>query len=210
MPDSSSPSDFSVPSIARRAIGDGNSLLIGDTVLGPISVTNAKRTQTQLLVTGTAPAAKPHRKSVVVKDPFNRIASSVRRCDKEFFNSLDESRQRSRSYFRLVCVFSSLAYGLVLIAFAFVIFGNLRPGVITGAGSVLSQLLTLFFLRKDRELRQVVDRFNDVLCGRQRFLAMIDVAESIMNSEDRDNLKKEIVRAALEISKNSEKTIGAD
>ena len=77
--------------------------------------------------------------------------------------------------------------------------GQATAGVVSSIASLIPEVTAGLFFRKDRELRDVIAIYHQHILESQRLLTMIDVAETVKDSKEKDRIKQEIIFNVLGI-----------
>ncbi|CAK8712978.1 MAG: hypothetical protein CDV28_13312 [Candidatus Electronema aureum] len=142
---------------------------------------------------------KRNRKIVSEDQAFERINAAVRMNLEQLERNIDQARKESNQFFKLTLVFSSLGFFVVLTAVALLLGGQVVAGVVSAVASTIPEVTAALFFKKDRELRDSIERYHQHVMESQRILTMIDVAETVQNHEERDSIKRQIICKALGI-----------
>ncbi|MGR0481477.1 MAG: TRADD-N-associated membrane domain-containing protein [Candidatus Electronema sp. V4] len=128
---------------------------------------------------------------------FERINVAVRMNLEQLEQNLAQARKESNQFFKLTLVFSSVGFLVVLAAVALLLGGQTVAGIVSAVASAIPEVIAALFFKKDRELRNSIERYHHHLIESQRILTMIDVAETVQSQEERDSIKREIICKAL-------------
>jgi Cyanobacterial TRADD-N associated 2-Transmembrane domain len=131
---------------------------------------------------------------------FGRLSTALRRNSKVVSDGLQQARANSQTMFRwmILCIvvgFAAINAGLIL-----VFLGRGGIGLASGIAGLLPEAIAAFFFQKEKELRAYVENCQGQLLNFQRIFSMIDVAETIEASGDRDRIKRDIISAVLGIT----------
>jgi hypothetical protein len=130
---------------------------------------------------------------------FERIGAAVKLNLKELESNIQQARLESNQFFRLTLIFSGLGFVIILIAVALLLIGQITGGVVTSISSIIPEVTALLFFQKDRELRRTIQSYHQYMLESQQVHTMIDVAETITNSVERDTMKQHIIFKVLGI-----------
>jgi hypothetical protein len=130
---------------------------------------------------------------------FQRIAANVKVNLTQIENNIEHARRDSSKFFRLTMIFVSLGFFLAASGIFFIYMG-IDAGYATTLCSSIPEVIAVLFFRKDQELRKTIEEYHSHMLNSQRVLTMIDLAETIDNDVDRDNIKQQIIFLTLNIS----------
>jgi hypothetical protein len=131
---------------------------------------------------------------------FERIGAAVRLNLNQLEKNIEQARQESGQFFRLTLVFSSIGFIIVLTGVMLLLAGQVTAGVVTSISSVVPEVTALLFFNKDKELRTTIEAYHQHMLNSQQILTMIDVAETIKNLEEQDQMKQQIIFKVLGIA----------
>jgi Cyanobacterial TRADD-N associated 2-Transmembrane domain len=201
------PYKYNTNQIVRQAIGHGNYVILDGCRLGPMVVSGDKRNNSGFTLAGTGSLANTSSgKLIPAEKVLERIATALRQSSQELSTDLAKARRESAVFFRLIWLFSIVGFAIVLVSVGLVFGGRSQEGLIGTAASVVSELLAAVFFRKDRELRQVVDRYHSHVVDHHKFLTMIDISETLSDPVEQDQLKRHIVSILLQQELNNSKS----
>ena len=130
---------------------------------------------------------------------FERIGAAVRLNLQQLERNIEQARRESSQFFRLTLLFSGLGFAIILGGIALLLAQQVAAGAVTAAASIIPEMITILFLNKDKELRKTIEAYHRHMLDSQQILTMIDVAETIKDHVDRDNIKQQIIRNVLGI-----------
>ncbi len=140
-----------------------------------------------------------HNKVLSQDQAFERIGAAVRlNLDQLELNS-EKSRIESSQFFKLTLIFASLGFLIVLAGVGLLLIGQVTAGIVSSIAGVIPEVTATLFFKKDKELRVTIERYHQHAIDSQRLLTMIDVAETMQDEKERDQIKKEIIFKALQI-----------
>lgn len=134
---------------------------------------------------------------------FERIGAAVRLNLEQFQENIAQARKESSQFFRLTVVFAGVGFAVVVAGVALLLAGQVTAGVASSIASTIPEVTAALFLRKDKELRNTIERYHEYILDSQRLLTMIDVAETVNDTEERDSLKRQIICSVLGIEKTA-------
>lgn len=130
---------------------------------------------------------------------FERIGAAVRLNLEQLKENIAQARKESSQFFKLTLVFASLGFVVVLAGVGLLLANQVTAGVVSSISGIIPEVTAVLFFRKDKELRAIIERYHQHVLDSQRMLTMIDVAETVKSSEERDALKRQIIAKALGI-----------
>jgi hypothetical protein len=137
------------------------------------------------------------------KKAFERIGAAVRLNLEQLERNIEQARRESSQFFRMTLLFSALGFLVVLCGVVLLLYSKVAAGAVTAAASVIPEVTAALFFAKDKELRRTIEAYHQHMIDSQQTLTMIDVAETIRDPEDRDQMKREIINKALGISRET-------
>jgi Cyanobacterial TRADD-N associated 2-Transmembrane domain len=130
---------------------------------------------------------------------FERIGAAARLNLDQFERNLAQARSESNQFFKCTLAFSSFGFAVVLAGVTLLLLGQATAGVVSSIASLIPEVTAGLFFRKDRELRDVIAIYHQHILESQRLLTMIDVAETVKDSKEKDRIKQEIIFNVLSI-----------
>jgi|SRR2546421_10777834 len=128
---------------------------------------------------------------------FERIGAAVRLNLKQLEGNIEQARLESNQFFKLTLVFAALGFLVVIAGIVLLLLSQVTGGLVTTISSVIPETTALLFFNKDRELRRTIESYHQFMLESQHVHTMIDVAETIGNSVERDKMKQEIILTVL-------------
>lgn len=143
---------------------------------------------------------------ISAEQAFERIGAAVRLNLDQLERNIEQARQESGQFFRLTLIFSSVGFLIVLAGVILLLAKQVTAGTVTAIASVIPEVTAVLFFRKDQELRKTISSYHRYILDSQQMLTMIDVAETIKNPEERDQIKQQIIVKVLDIEKGIEQS----
>jgi hypothetical protein len=134
---------------------------------------------------------------------FDRIGAAVRLNLEQLRSTYDQARVESNQFFKYTLAFACLGFLIVLVAVGFLLIGKTEAGIVSVVGSIIPEITSGLFFRKDKELRSMIEAHHAHIMESQRLLTMIDVAETIEDEDARNDLKEKIIFKVLNIDNNN-------
>ena len=106
-------------------------------------------------------------------------------------------RQEAASFFRLVLIFATVGFLVIIAGVTTMLFGYVAPGAVTAAAGIVPQALAALFLKKDRELKVTLTEFDTRIRASEHFLTAVSVTDTIDDPNARNLMKSKIVEAML-------------
>jgi hypothetical protein len=200
--------------VAKEKAIAGWRMPIGDAVAGSVIVTGDRNVA--IGKSGTIEgrdvviSTQTDKRILSEDQAFERIGTAVRINLDNLQENTAQARSDSSQFFRLSLIFASLGFLVVLAGVALLLAGQVTAGVVSSIASTIPEVTAVLFFRKDRELRCVIERYHQHVLDSQRLLTMIDVAETVKASGERDSLKREIILKALGIEASSQQPAQGD
>jgi hypothetical protein len=101
---------------------------------------------------------------------------------------------------RLTIIFASVGFITVIIGIALLLAGLTTAGVVSSVASIIPEVTAFLFFKKDKELRETIEVYQQHTLQSQKLLTMIDVCETISDPQERDRMKQKIILGALDIA----------
>ena len=140
-----------------------------------------------------------HGPNISIEQAFERIGAAVKLNLTQLQSNIEQARSESNQFFKLMLVFSSLGFSIVLGGVALLLAGYTTAGIITAISSIIPEVTATLFFTKDKELRRTIYSYHEHMIESQKLLTMIDVAETIESNNEKDKMKQKIISKALDI-----------
>lgn len=131
---------------------------------------------------------------------FERINAAVRQNLDQLQANFSQAREDSKQFFRLTIIFTSLGFVVMLVGVILLLLGESTAGVVASLASVIPEATAALFFTKDAELRRTIETYHRHILQSQQMLTMIDVCETITDSQERDRMKQQIIFKSLDIT----------
>jgi len=173
-----------------QAIGDGIIIVGGHNV----HLSNGRIIDKDLKIT-----PKHQNKVISNEQAFERIGAAVRSNLKQLEQNIEQARKESSQMFKLTLIFASVGFVVIFVGIVLLYLEQTTAGIVSTVSSIIPEVTALLFFSKDKELRDTITAYHNHMLKSQKLLTMIDVAETITNSAERDKIKQEIISKVLEI-----------
>jgi hypothetical protein len=137
---------------------------------------------------------------------LGRISDAVRLNLGQLQLNMEQARSESSQFFRTTMIFSAIAFMIILCGVAFMLASLVAVGAVTTAASIIPQAAALLLFNKDKELRRTIESYHGHILESQRVLTMIDLAETMAETQAKDSVKEQIIFAVLKIIPTKETT----
>ncbi|MCI5116076.1 MAG: hypothetical protein D3921_08205 [Candidatus Electrothrix sp. AW1] len=144
-----------------------------------------------------------HGPNISTEQAFERIGAAAKLNLTQLQSNVEQARNESNQFFRLMLVFSALGFSIILGGVALLLIGHTTAGIVTAISSIIPEVTAALFFTKDKELRRTIHNYHAHMLDSQRLLTMIDVAETIESNEEKDKMKQRIIINALDIPASS-------
>jgi hypothetical protein len=189
--------------VAGRAIGDNNTVIVGDKKIGPLRVgvvgDSAKIEGGVHFFHHDAVQTATKGRVLSSEQAFERIGAAVKLNLEQLESNINQARKESNQFFKLTLVFAGLGFLIILSGVLFLVFGQTSAGIVTSISSIIPEVTASLFFSKDKELRKTIQSYHQHMLESQQILTMIDVSETIKNEAERDKMKQEIIYKVLKI-----------
>ena len=154
-------------------------------------------------------SGKRVQREVSEKEAFERIGAAVRLNLRQLEMNIEQARRESGQFFRMTLILSGLGFLIVLGGVALLLSDQVAAGSVTAAASIIPEVAAGLLFNKDKELRRTIEAYHQHMIDSQQTLTMIDVAETIRNPDDRDQMKRDIINKYMGIGGVSRRGEGA-
>jgi hypothetical protein len=180
-----------IPSVATTAIGadtvirltTGRNIAVGRDLVArdvPASIEKSERTLTE-------------------ERAFDRIAAAVKLNLTQIQENMQQARKESSQFFKLTLLFASLGFLIVLGGVVLLYLGEISAGIVAAISGSIPEVTAALFFKKDQELRKTIEAYHGHMLSSQKLMTMIDVAETIRDSQEKDKMKQQIILKTLGI-----------
>lgn len=176
--------------------------IVGASIANSTIATGSQNINISELKAGDVFPPKPSRKELTAEQAFDRIASAVKLNLTQIQSNIESARKDSSQFFRLTLVFASLGFLIVMAGVILLCLNQTTAGVVAAISGSIPEVTAALFFKKDQELRKTIDEYHVHMLKSQQLLTMIDVAETINNSTEKDKLKQEIIFSTLGITRS--------
>ena len=175
--------------IAGSAIGDNAIVVTGDHNIHFVEGNIAGR---DVQVSEVADA-----KVISDEQAFERIGAAVRLNLKQLEKNIEQARKESSQFFRLTLIFASVGFLVVIIGIILLFSDQVTAGIVSTASSIIPEVTAFLFFTKDKELRKTISAYHQHMLNSQQLLTMVDVAETIIDTAEKDRIKQQIIAKVL-------------
>jgi hypothetical protein len=128
---------------------------------------------------------------------FERIGAAVRLNLKQLEKNIEQARKESSQFFRLTLIFASVGFLVVIIGIILLFSEQVTAGIVSTASSIIPEVTAFLFFTKDKELRKTISAYHQHMLNSQQLLTMVDVAETIIDTAEKDRIKQQIIAKVL-------------
>ena len=135
---------------------------------------------------------------------FERVIGSTAFVLNQLETIYKETREQSRSWFRLSLIAAGVGFVVIGIGILAVMLGQLTAGVITAISSIVPNAAAALFFVQSKSANERVDAIQSRLTDARELQTAVEITNTIGDPKSRDRLKAEIVRKALRIEKKTD------
>jgi len=128
-----------------------------------------------------------------------RIAVSARTHQELYRANVEKAQSESAQFHRYMLLGAALAFAVLVAAVILMLVGQVTAGVVSAVSGIIPKAAAYLLFRKDKELRDNIHTYQKHIEESQQILTMVDVAETISTSEERDSVKRDIIWRVLDI-----------
>lgn len=139
----------------------------------------------------------PNLQEVSTVQAFDRIEKQARFNLEQIEKILNQTREQSKYFFKLTMISAAVGFVIILIGILLIFLKVIQIGVVSSISGIIPEALALIFFKKDKELRKIIKYNNEKLHELQRIQILLDYALTEKDEKTRRELKKEIIKQAI-------------
>jgi uncharacterized membrane protein len=116
--------------------------------------------------------------------------------------NIEQARTDSSQFFKLTLVFAAIGFTIVMGGVILLYTGQIGAGIVTLISSSVPDVTAALFFHKDRELRKTLRKYHSDMRKSQTLLNLLDIAETIEDTDERDKMKQQIIAVTLGVPKS--------
>ncbi len=130
---------------------------------------------------------------------LERLHEAAKLNIEQLEQNYNQVRKESSRFFWLMLASSGLGFTVIIFSVVLLCIGKVTAGIVGTAASTIPNATSFLFFRKENELRRSIERYHGHLIESHKTSSMIDLAETISNSENKDHIKRTIIFKVLEV-----------
>jgi Cyanobacterial TRADD-N associated 2-Transmembrane domain len=137
---------------------------------------------------------------ISAEQAYERIGAAVRLNLSQLERNIEQARRESSQFFTLTLIFSGVGFLIVAAGVILLFASQVTAGIVASVSSIVPEVTAVLFFKKDQELRKSIESYHRHTLDSQQILTMIDVAETIKNTDEKDRMKQQIIFKVLGIN----------
>ncbi len=130
---------------------------------------------------------------------LERLHAAAKLSIEQLEQNYNQVRKESSRFFWLMLASSGLGFTVIIFSVVLLCIGKVTAGIVGTAASTIPNATSFLFFKKENELRRSIEKYHGHLIESHKTSSMIDLAETITNSENKDHIKRTIIFKVLEV-----------
>ena len=128
---------------------------------------------------------------------IERLAAAARTHLDLYRKNIEQARNESAQFFKWMLIFSGLGFLVVVFGIFLLYFSQTTAGIMSAISGIIPEVTAYLFSKKDKELRKTIESYQMNIENSQQLLTMVDIAETMKDQTNRDEIKRQIIYKVL-------------